>query len=387
LLPVAGVPFLEILIREIVRQNVSRVLLLAAFESEQVASFAAELSGRLKRRVTIEVAVEPERAGTGGALFYARDKLEEAFYLLNGDSWFDVPLAELATTIGANPDAWGVLALRPLVDAGRYGVVGVADGRVEAFAPASREPGPALVNGGVYLLRRKVLAALRPRCSLEAEMFPGLAAEGRLLGVPFDRGFIDIGVPEDYARAQREVPARRMRPALFLDRDGVLNVDHGHVGSVDRFEWIAGAREAVRRANRLGYYVFVVTNQAGIGRGLYTEQDFDALTAHMEADLAAIGAHIDDLRFCPHHPEAVQPRYRLVSDWRKPGPGMLLDLMTQWPVDRSRSLLIGDRETDIASAQAAGIPGHLFPGGDLDAFLAPLLSTHVPRKSVGRHES
>lgn len=374
LLPVGGRPFLEILIEEIARQGLSRILLLAAFASDQVRDFAAALPGRLGLEITVEIAIEPDRAGTGGAIWHARDRLDDLFYLFNGDSWFDVPLGDLALALPAEPEMVGVLALRRLPEAGRYGVVTLEGARIRDFAAkAEAGTGPVLVNAGVYLFRRALLDALSPLCSLEQDGLAALAAAGRLAGLPADGYFLDIGIPSDYARAQDEIPAHRRRPALFLDRDGVINIDHGHVGTVERFEWVAGAREAILRANRLGYYVFVVTNQAGIAKGLYAEEDYRAIKAHVRAGLAEVGAHIDDERHCPFHVDAVLDAYRRDSDWRKPAPGMLLDLMRRWPVDAGRSLLVGDRETDIEAARAAGIAGHLFPGGDLDAFLAPLI--------------
>ena len=124
--------------------------------------------------------------------------------------------------------------------------------------------------------------------------------------------------------------------------------------------------------NDAGYFVFIVTNQAGIARGLYEEEHVVALHQWMGTELGQHGAHIDCAEYCPYHPEGTIERYRQVSDLRKPAPGMIKKLMADWPVDVSRSFLIGDRETDLEAAEAAGIPGHLFLGGNLLDFLKSL---------------
>jgi D-glycero-D-manno-heptose 1,7-bisphosphate phosphatase len=160
------------------------------------------------------------------------------------------------------------------------------------------------------------------------------------------------------------------RPAVFLDRDGVLNVDTGYPHRPEQIAWIEGAHQAVKAFNDAGYLVFVVTNQAGVGHGLYDEDAVRYLHRWMNAELRKNGAHVDDWRYCPYHPEARLAAYRGVHPWRKPAPGMLLDLMQHRPVNAGRSLLLGDRKSDLEAARNAGIPGHLFSGGSLAEFVA-----------------
>lgn len=163
------------------------------------------------------------------------------------------------------------------------------------------------------------------------------------------------------------------RPAAFLDRDGVLIQDDGYPHDPAKIVWMTGAAAAVRRLNEAGYYVFVVTNQAGVAHGRYAESQVGVMHRWMADVLARDGAHIDAFAHCPHHPAAVLPQWRRDCRRRKPAPGMILDLAAQWPLDMARSFLIGDRETDLMAAEAAGLPAHLFTGHDLSAFVAARL--------------
>lgn len=159
-----------------------------------------------------------------------------------------------------------------------------------------------------------------------------------------------------------------MRPALFLDRDGVINVDKGYVSQIKDFEWVDGAKETIATFKAHGWLVFIVTNQSGIARGYYTEDDMHTLHDWMTVQLDRAGAFIDRIYYCPHHQEGEIARYRKDSFDRKPKPGMLLQAMAEFPVKREASFLIGDKETDIEAARAAGIAGFLFKGGNLKTF-------------------
>ncbi len=165
-----------------------------------------------------------------------------------------------------------------------------------------------------------------------------------------------------------------MQPAVFFDRDGVLNHDQGYLYRPADFEWIPGAVEAVRHLNSLGFLVFVVTNQSGVARGYYSEDDVAGLHAWMNAELAKFGAHIDAFYYCPHLPDGTVQEYRRDCRCRKPLPGLILQAFDEWEIDKERAFLVGDRLSDVQAAEAAGIRGFMFPGGNLLDFVRTKLT-------------
>ncbi len=370
LVDVGGRPFLDYIIANLTRHGFTDIVLLAGYLADQLKALECRAPALGCR---IRCLVEPSPAGTAGALLHTRDHLAERFLLLNGDSFFNINYLDLCIPVPGSREPSGVMALRRMADTGRYGRVELSGGVITQFAEKGASA-PGLINGGIYWLGRSVLDWIKAvPASLEQDVLPRLASTGLLAGRSYDGFFIDIGIPGDLARAQTLIPEQMRRPAVFLDRDGVLNADSGYVHRPEQIEWTAGAHQAVKAFNDAGYFVFVVTNQAGIGHGLYDEEAVCRLHRWMNADLMQTGAHIDDWRYCPFHPEARIDAYRGAHPWRKPGSGMLLDLMEHWPVDKSRSFLIGDRESDIEAARGAGIPGHLFSGGSLAVFAARIM--------------
>ncbi|MGY8633306.1 HAD-IIIA family hydrolase [Bradyrhizobium sp. 14AA] len=369
MLDIGGRPFLDTLIDELVRYGVfDEILLLAGHKAEIVEThYTAAARGQAR----IVVSRETEPLGTGGALVHARDLLHERFLLLNGDSLFDFNLLDLIARANGGRVH---MALRDGVVGDRYGRV-VLDGDVvrDFIAPGAGATGP--VNAGIYVVDRSVLADIaKLPASLEQDVFPGLVEAGELRGTAYRGYFIDIGIPDDFARADRELREKLRRPAVFFDRDGVLNHDSGYTFETHKLEWIEGAREAVKAVNDAGYFAFVITNQSGIARGYYEEQHVVTLHRWMADQMAVVGAHIDAFEYCPDHPEGTVARYCRTSDRRKPAPGMITDLAQRFPVDMTRSMVIGDKPSDIEAAQAAGLPGHLFEGGNLETFVRQRLN-------------
>ena len=367
LMPCGDRPFLAWLIRELQRFGIKKFVLLAGHMSEEIESAVEQIRARLPKPAQISISVEPFRAGTGGALYHARALLDDRFVLCNGDSIFACNFARFFSHAAHDRTYRNWILLRAVDDLDRYGAVMLAEGsdRVATFQASSEPRGPGLINSGVYLFDHSVFDHITENCSLEQSVLPRLAEAGGLGGLTLEGYFRDIGLPDDLAAAGEELPRHLIRPAVFLDRDGVINVDHGWVGTQDRFEWADRIFPALERLTDYGFHVFIVTNQSGIARGHYTEDDLDKLMRWAIDTIRARGATIDDWRYCPTHPEALLPYYRAENMRRKPGTGMIDELVAAWEIDRARSFLFGDQPSDIAAGEAAGLRTGLVQGQTL----------------------
>lgn len=370
--PVAGRPFIDHLLWELRRQGVRRVVLCTGRLHEAVEAHVGDGSAF---GVDAVYSVEPEPLGTAGALALGARAIEgDLVIAANGDSLLDCNLLDLAGRLRADETADAILALRGVADASRFGSVSLgAGGRIESFA----EKGSAargLINCGVYCLRTALLRGLPVvHSSLEHDVFPALVAAGRLLGTTSGAFFVDIGLPESLAAAQELVARWRRKPCAFLDRDGVINEDVGHLHRSDDFRFMPGAPEAIRLLNDAGWLVVVVTNQAGIGRGLYTEDEFALFTGWIDQRLAEAGAHVDATYHCPHHPTAGIGVFLTGCECRKPAPGMLLRAIAEWQPDVERSFMLGDKPSDMEAAAAAGVRGVLYRGGNVRDVVAGII--------------
>lgn len=162
--------------------------------------------------------------------------------------------------------------------------------------------------------------------------------------------------------------------AVFLDRDGVINHDNGYLFRIEDIQWVEGAQEAVAYLTKKGYDIFVVTNQSGIARGFYGREDVHRLHEYMNSEFAKTGGKITKFYYCPHHPtKGIVPEFSSECVCRKPKPGMLLQAISEYAIDCEQSFLIGDKDTDLEAAQAAGVRAYLFTEGNLLSFVRNII--------------
>ncbi|MDR1323698.1 MAG: HAD-IIIA family hydrolase [Candidatus Margulisbacteria bacterium] len=345
--PIAGRPFLDILIKQLRKNSFTKFLLLTGYQAEIIEKHFPEAV----------CCRETQPLGTGGALLNAWSKLDEEFCLINGDTFFDIDYALLFNFVRQN-DLSVCLALRATPDIQRYGYVALEqDFKISAFVEKTALPpdiADGYINGGIYYFQKKTLAKYQQNysgtfISLEKEILPELLQRKMLSGLPLGGKFIDIGVPEDYTRAQTEIPQwleQKARPALFLDRDNTIIRDpHGAVRP--KLFFYADTLNLVKEYQKKGYLTIMVSNQAGLAKGLFTVRAVEAINKMVQEKYAAENLKIDQVFYCPYHLDGKIERYKKYSVSRKPQPGMLLAACEQFKINLAQSLMCGDnKETD-----------------------------------------
>lgn len=386
LLPRGDRPFLAWLMREMQRFGVNEFIILTAQGSQDALTAIESLGSFLPRPAKIVISVAPPGLGSGGALRHARPHLREKFLICPANTLFSCNLARLLTH--ARNGHW--MLLRPVTLPEQQTEVFLrANGLVSFHQNRDDLEKSVLVRTGLCLFDVSICEMLSETCSLEQDVLPKLAENGTLRGLSLTGDFYDCANDSRLEKTLQEMSLNLRRPAVFLDRDGVINRDFGWVGTRERFEWEPGVREAIARMTESGHHVFIVTNQSGIARGFYSEADLMVLMDWVIDSIREHGGTVDDWRYCPMHPEAEVERYRGHSVDRKPSPGMILDLLQRWELDPARCVLFGDQPTDMQAACAAGLRG-IMVGPDKLSDLFPEMGRSLcenefpesPRQSV-----
>ena len=393
MLQLGGRPMLEWQMVNLKKYGIREFVIIVGFLGEQIKTYFGDGS---QLGVHIRYIEEREPLGSGGALHFLHDMLGDASHILLtlGDVMFDIDVprfvsfherAGATVTLLVHPNAHpqdsDLVVLEDVPTPIDAPVLQSAGSRVLRFDSKKNVRGDTYencVNAGLYLLEPEVIASLResgPR-DLEREILRPYLEAGRMYGYRTTEYVKDAGTPERFARAEAELAVgiwaaknlTRPQRAIFFDRDGTLNYYRGLIADPAAIELLPGAAEAVRRVNDAGWLAFVVTNQPVVARGMCTIATVQDMHRRLGVLLGRAGAYLDDIAFCPHHPDKgypeENPAYKIPCHCRKPDTGMVEVLAKRWHIDLSQSWFIGDSARDIACGRKAGMRTALVMTGE-----------------------
>lgn len=341
--PIKNKPFLEYIIGQLQNHGFDSFVFLTGYKSEIIENHFKELPNT--RFVKEETAL-----GTGGAILNAFEFLNDNFYVINGDTFFDIDFSILEE-FGKNKPC--TIALRYTDNISRYGFVEIDKNfEISSFIEKGNLPKNRIdgyINGGIYRIEKSVLKRFLDEfsgqfISLETEIFPKLLKNKELFGLPVGGCFIDIGIPEDYYKAQNLIPewaSKKAKPALFIDKDGTLIVNTEYPNGKN-FEIIESTINIVKKYSEKNYHIIMVTNQAGIAKNKFNfdqmQEGFEGIKEFYKTQ----GIEFDDIEFCPYHKDGVIKEYSYASLLRKPNPGMILRACEKVKIDLKNSIMAGD---------------------------------------------
>ena len=333
--PIQNIPFLEYIVQTLKQQGFDHFIFLTGYKSECIENYFKDLKNA--------IFVKEEKAlGTGGAILNAFNNLQDEFFLINGDTFFDIDYS-LLEDFGKNKPI--TIALRYTNDVNRYGFVETDDDfLVKSFiekGQLSQNKIDGYINGGIYYIHKSALEGYTKDfhyefLSLETQIFPKLLKDNNLYGLPLGGCFIDIGIPDDYYKAQDLIPnklSQEIKPALFIDKDGTLieNTEYPHGKD---FIIIENTIDIVKQYKNQNFYIVMITNQAGIGKNKFTleqmQEGFDGIKDFYNTNY---GIKFDDIEFCPYHKDATINKYAYETLLRKPNPGMILKACEHLRID------------------------------------------------------
>ncbi len=373
--PVAGRPFLFYVINFLQSQGVEKFIFSLGYKHEAIEEYLHQRFPTIPYKIVIE----EEPLGTGGAARLACSKATEKNVLLaNGDTMFKINVDALIS-FHTEKNSSCTLSLKPMNDFDRYGVVELnADSTIRDFKEKQYYK-TGLINGGLYAINvdHFLKEDFPEKFSFEKDYLEKKYKEQKMYGLVQDEYFIDIGIPEDFNRAQTEFKQAPLslkkidKPwTLFLDRDGVINEDKpgGYILNAGEFHFYNGVLDAFKIFGEKFGRIIIVTNQRGIGKGMMTEDDLTAIHEKMKAGVKKAGASIDAIYYCTSTSNAAFER--------KPNPGMALRAKNDFPeIDFNKSIMVGNNISDMLFGKNAGMytvfvkttnPGQLFPHPDTD---------------------
>ena len=341
--------FLDLLIKKICKYNFNNLYILAGYRGYQIKKKYHKKSFNF---VKTEVIIEKKALGTAGSLSQLKNKINNDFIVINGDTFFDIDLSKVINfKLNKNEIFLSLVKNHNYKSNKKLTFL-----KLNRNNQISYNKNSILINGGIYKFNKFFLKHIkRKNYSLENDIVPKLIDKKKVKGIVFNNFFIDIGTPKNLMSAKKSLIHYLTKPALFLDRDNTIIHDKGYVHKINELKIKKNFLNILKNINKEQIYIFIVTNQSGIGRGIFTEKQFFNFQRELKKKLCSLKIFIDDVQFCPFHEQAKLKIYRKKTNLRKPGNGMLLNLFQDWPLIKKKSIMIGDQISDEICADKTGI--------------------------------
>ena len=382
MMPLKGKPILQYQLECLAKNKLTDIIITVGYLGHVIKDFCGD--GK-KFGCSVSYYEETEPLGSGGALLKIIDKLDNDFILINGDIIFDIDFSRIID-FHRQSGAWATLSVHPNSHPHDSALLFTdSEHRVIKWLNKEepREYYKNQVNAGIHILSKHLLDSvehLSGKIDIDREILKPLIPTGKIFAYPTPEYIKDMGTPERYAQVSADIETGILQrknlaikqKAIFLDRDGTINVFNGLIKKPEDFELIAGAAAAIKKINDCGFLAIVITNQPVIARGEVDFETLEMIHMKMETALGKHGAYIDDLFYCPHHPDkgfaGERPEYKIDCECRKPKPGMILAAAKKYNIDLSCSYMVGDDIRDAKAGIAAGcIPVLLKEGANKTA--------------------
>ena len=340
--------FLQYLINIFSKYPINKIFILAGYKSDIIFK---NFHNKIFNFTKVVCVKEKKLMGTGGALLNLKRNKIKDFILVNGDTVFDIDLADFIKSF--KKKKLGCVALAPNnKNTNNYKLnnLGIKKSTL-CYKKNSK-----LMNGGIYFFKKKFLNIIPNKpCSLEEDIFPNIIKKKLLTGKIYKDFFLDIGTPKYFKVSTKKLKDHFSRPAAFLDRDGVINHDSGYVYKKKDFRFRKGVIKGLKYLIKKKYYIFIVTNQAGIAKGMFNENDFKKLHLYLKNNLSKKNIYFNDVQYCPYHPKGKIKIYKKKSSLRKPGNQMIKNILKKWLIDKRKSFMIGDKNSDKDCAKKSNL--------------------------------
>lgn len=370
LIPIDGVPVLEREINLLKEQGFDDIIITVAYQAQKIIDYFGDGS---QHGVKIEYFVEHTPLGNAGALLKLRSKLTNPFLLINADVLFDIDLRRMIEFHNFN-DALVTLFTHPNSHPYDSGLLEADDsGRImKWFNKEDERPQfyKNRVNAGIHIINPKVLESVEikknQKTDLDRDLLKPLVGTGKMFCYDSPEYVKDMGTPKRFLAVERDlklgIPHSKnlanKQKAVFLDRDGTINVYKGFVRSTDAFELLPGVAEAIKIINESGFLAIVITNQPVVARGEVSINELNQIHNKMETLLGENGAYVDGVFYCPHHPDKGYngeiPELKISCECRKPKPGLILKAARQFNINLEESWMVGDSQRDVQAGKRAG---------------------------------